>query len=226
MLAREKARTLTGGRGCGAQELVGRKKTIHLDCFDIRLDSLERKLVATAEEDRAKARYAADSERNRSGGPYTLRRLIDRIASLAREVRERHAARPPEDYADEATFKRLVQASRRRGARGDRDPRPRSRRGAHARGLCFARVTHGPHDAARASAWPGSGRAQMWTGRAQVRAARRGAGRRGVFVLDDMHANTHARLCAAPPAHPLRASSCRVSRAPTRLRRETHGRGI
>ena len=102
---------------------MGRKKTIHLDCFDIRLDALERKLVAAAEEDRAKARFAADSERTWSGGPYTLRRLIDRIMSLAREVRERHAARPPEDYADEATFKRLVQASRRRGARGDRDAR-------------------------------------------------------------------------------------------------------
>ena len=118
MLAREKARTLTGGRGCGAQELVGRKKTIHLDCFDIRLDSLERKLVATAEEDRAKARYAADGTRTWDDG-YSLRRLIDRIMSLAREVRERHAARPPEDYADEATFKRLVQARRRRGACGD-----------------------------------------------------------------------------------------------------------
>ena len=188
-----------GFRGEGAQELVGRKKTIHLDCFDIRLDALERKLVAAAEEDRAKARHAADSERNYSGGPYTLRRLIDRIMSLAREVRERHAARPPEDYADEATFKQLVQASRRRGARGDRDTRPRSRRGAHERRLCFARV---PHEAARASAWPGSGRAQMRTGRAQVRAGRRGAGRRGVFVWDAMHANTNARLCAAHPLHP------------------------
>ena len=111
------------GVGClrceGAQELVGRKKTIHLDCFDIRLDALERRLVAAAEEDRAKARCAADSERNDSGGPYTLRRLIDRIMSLAHEVRHGHAKRPPEDYADEATFKRLVQASRRCGARGD-----------------------------------------------------------------------------------------------------------
>ena len=151
---RAPARTRGGVGFSGAQELVGRKKTIHLDCFDIRLDALERKLVAAAEEDRAKARHAADSERNYSGGPYTLRRLIDRIMSLAREVRERHAARPPEDYADEATFKRLVQASRRRGARGDRDPRPRSRRGAHARRPWFARVTHGPHEAARASVWP------------------------------------------------------------------------
>ena len=74
--------------------------------------------------------------------------------SLAREVRERHAARPPEDYAEEATFKRLVQASRRRGARGDRDARLHGRRDAHARRLWFARVTHGPHEAARVSVWP------------------------------------------------------------------------
>ena len=107
------------GGSAGAQELVGRKKTIHLDCFDIRLDALERKLVAAAEEDRAKARHAADSERDFPGGPYTLRLLIDRIMSLSRDVRARHAARPAEDYADEATFKRLVQASRRSGARGD-----------------------------------------------------------------------------------------------------------
>ena len=142
VFAGARRRALAGGwgfRGEGAQELVGRKKTIHLDCFDIRLDALERKLVAAAEEDRAKARHAADSERNYSGGPYTLRRLIDRIMSLAREVRERHAARPPEDYADEATFKRLVQASRRRGARG----RDRTVSVVRTRG---------------ASAWPGSGR--------------------------------------------------------------------
>ena len=106
------------GGSAGAQELVGRKKTIHLDCFDIRLDALERKLVAAAEEDRAKARFAADIERTLFDG-YSLRQLIDRVMSLARDVRARHAARPAEDYADEGTFKRLVQASRRRGVRRD-----------------------------------------------------------------------------------------------------------
>ena len=191
---RAPARTRGGVGFSGAQELVGRKKTIHLDCFDIRLDALERKLVAVAEEDSAKARYAADSERNYSGGAYTLRRLIDRIMSLAREVRERHAARPPKDYAEEATFKRLVQASRRRGARGDRDPRPRSRRGAHARRPWFARVTHGPHECV---AWIRSRTNEDAAGAG--RAARRGPPR---CVCVGRHAREHEckAMCGAPRA--------------------------
>ena len=86
---------------------------MHLNAFRFRIEELHRTLSSIAVEHEAETRLARDSERtDPDDEPYTIVGFITRILDLARDVLARHEKLAAEDYADEATYRKLVQASK------------------------------------------------------------------------------------------------------------------
>jgi hypothetical protein len=90
------------------QELVGRKRDMHLAAFRFLADETARDLRRIAQEGHAEARLARDREQGIQGKRYTIELLISRIVELVEEVRGRHEGLAAEDYTDDGAFRRLV----------------------------------------------------------------------------------------------------------------------
>ena len=91
------------------EEIVQQKKTLHVAAFRDLVDECARGLAKIAASEKAVARLAAD--RNHRGR--TVGEVIEKVVSRVREVLSRHEAKPAAEYLEEATYKALVQASRR-----------------------------------------------------------------------------------------------------------------
>jgi hypothetical protein len=99
---------------CGAvtavlQELLGQKKSMHINAFRLLADELSRDLRRIAAEECAEARLATDGERNDGDEPYTIEGFLRRIEALVAEVVERHEVRAAHRYTDDGEFKGMVQ---------------------------------------------------------------------------------------------------------------------
>jgi hypothetical protein len=91
------------------QELLGQKKSMHINAFRLLTDELSRDLRCIADKEGAEARLAADSERNYMGKRYTVEGFLDRIVGLVVEVVKRHEKRAAAEYTDDGAFKGMVQ---------------------------------------------------------------------------------------------------------------------
>ena len=85
-------------------QLVKRRKTMHISAFDHEVKLLERRLKKIAEREDAEARM----ERDQSATNFKVSDFLDRIIEQCNEVRSRHDAAPVQVFNSSREFRQLV----------------------------------------------------------------------------------------------------------------------
>ena len=93
------------------QELVGRKRGMHLAAFRFLVDEIARDLRRIAAEEGAEARLAGDGQRVWGGKTHTIAKLVSRIVGLVEEVLARHAGLGAEAYTDDGAYRHCVRSA-------------------------------------------------------------------------------------------------------------------